>query len=69
MKEEAQERALVGQLLAEQAACLVAPAARNVAHRVAAASQHEHGDAKAGQELHAGCVALQAQVEAAQAVP
>ena len=59
----------VREVHAQHAASLVAPAAGNIAHRVPAASQDQHGHIEVGQELDAVGVALQAEVEAAQAVP
>jgi hypothetical protein len=61
-------RQLVRDVLAHQQRRLVRPAARNVAHRVAAAPNDEHGDAELLAIVDAVAVALEGQVEAAESV-
>lgn len=59
----------VREVHAEHAAGLIAPAAGDIAHGVPAPTKHQHGHIELGQELDAVGVALQAEVEAPQAVP
>lgn len=58
LKQKGTGGALVIKLHAQQAARLVGPTPRHIAHGVAAAPQHQHWDPEGAQKLHAVRVAL-----------